>query len=117
MVFFPNHELELWEYTETDELDSYLEPKKTYTLIKTIPCDFQPMSTAETLKEFGEIRTDTYKVYVDLNEPVTDTMILRISGKPDTYSITGSIITNNHLPIVHHTKLIIQKTRKPVVIG
>ena len=116
MVFFPNHELELWEYTETDELNSYLEPKKQYCLTKTIPCDFQSMTPKETLKEFGEITEDTYKIYIDSEEPVTSSMILRIQGKPDTYEVTGTIINNNHLPVVNHQKIIVKKHRKPMTL-
>ena len=114
MVFFPNHELELWEYQETEELNNYLEPKKRYCLNKTIPCDFQSMSPSESLKEFGEIREDTYKIYINLDETVDDTMVLRIKGETATYEITGTVIHNNHLPIVNHQKIIVKKHRKPV---
>jgi len=114
MVFFPNQNLELFEYTETSELNSYLEPKHEYTYLTTIPCDFQSMNPNESIKEFGEIREDTYKIYVDVNAPVTSSMILRIEGEPDTYEITGTVINNNHLrPIVQHKKIIVQKQRKP----
>ena len=114
MVFFPNQYLELFEYTETSELNSYLEPKHEYTYLTTIPCDFQSMNPNESIKEFGEIREDTYKIYVDVNAPVTSSMILRIEGEPDTYEITGTVINNNHLrPIVQHKKIIVQKQRKP----
>ena len=114
MVFFPNQNLELFEYTETSELNSYLEPKHEYTYLTTIPCDFQSMNPNESIKEFGEIREDTYKIYVDVNAPVNSSMILRIEGEPDTYEITGTVINNNHLrPIVQHKKIIVQKQRKP----
>lgn len=117
MVFFPNQNLELFEYTETSELNSYLEPKHEYTYLTTIPCDFQSMNPNESIKEFGEIREDTYKIYVDVNAPVTSSMILRIEGEPDTYEITGTVINNNHLrPIVQHKKIIVQKQRKPTKV-
>lgn len=114
MVFFPNEQLELWEYTETEELDSYLEPKKQYCLKKTIPCDFQSMTPKESIKEFGEIREDTYKIYINLNEPVDNSTVLRIQGETSTYEITGTVIRNNHLPMVNHQKIIVQKHRKPL---
>ena len=113
MVFFPNQELELYEYVETSELNSYLEPKKEYQLHSTVPCDFQPMTPNESLREFGEILEDTYKIYVDVNVPVVSSMILKIKGQQDTYEITGTPIQNNHLPEVQHIKLIVKKQRKP----
>lgn len=114
MVFFPNQELELWEYTEsTTEFNSYLEPKKEYHLAETVPCDFQVMSPNDTIKEFGEILEDTYKIYIDSDVNVTPDMILRIKGEPYTYEVTGAPINNNHLQPAMHKKLIVQKQRKP----
>lgn len=114
MVFFPNQELELWDYTESEtEFNPYLEPKKEYHLTATVPCDFQSMSPNETLREFGEVLEDTYKIYIDQDVPVTSSMILRLKDEPDTYEITGTPINNNHLIPVQHKKLVVQKQRKP----
>ena len=114
MVFFPNEKLELWEYSEsTTEFNSYLEPKKEYTLTTTIPCDFQVMTPKESLKEFGEIIEDTYKIYIDINVNITSSMILRIQGKTDTFEIIGTPVTNNHLLPVQHQKIFVKKQRKP----
>ena len=56
MVFFPNQELELWGYTESStEFNPYMEPKKEYYLVTTVPCDFQVMGPNESIKEFGEV--------------------------------------------------------------
>ena len=116
MVFFPNEKLEMFEYTETSELNSYLEPKHQYVYTETVPCDFQPMNPTEQLKEFGEIREDTYKIYIDRNIPINSSMILRLEGKTDTYEITGTIMDNNHLIQVQHQKIVVQKTRKPTEV-
>ena len=113
MVFFPNEQLELWDYSETSELNSYLEPKKEYTLTDTVPCDFQVMTPSDNLKEFGEELTDTYKIYIDSKVSIQSSTILRLQGKPDTYEIMGTPVFNNHLPIVDHIKLVVQKQRKP----
>ena len=115
MVFFPNQELELWAYTEsTTEFNPYLEPKKEYYLKTTVPCDFQAMSPNETIREFGEVLEDTYKIYLDKDVEVTHDMVLRIKGEPATYEITGTPINNNHLAPVQHKKLVVQKQRKPI---
>lgn len=117
MVFFPNEQLELWDYSETSELNSYLEPKKEYTLTDTVPCDFQSMTPADNLKEFGEELTDTYKIIIDSKVTVHSSTILRLHGKPDTYEIMGTPVINNHLPIVDHIKLVVQKQRKPTQLA
>lgn len=114
MVFFPNQELELWEYQEsTTEFNSYLEPKKEYYLVTTILCDFQPMSQQDNIKEFGEVLEDTYKIYIDYDVEITPSMILRIKGEPDTYEVIGTPLNNNHLLPVRHKKIEVQKQRKP----
>lgn len=117
MVFFPNCTIELWEYTETSELDSYLEPKKTYQLQETVECDFQSMSPKDMLSEFGEILQDTYKIYLDINTEISSSMVLRVVGQESTYQILGTPMHNNHLSIVQHKKIVIQKHRKPVKLG
>lgn len=111
MVFFPNVELELWEYGESDTYNLYGEAELTYTLVDTVSCDFQPLSTTDSLKEFGEILQDTYKTYLDIKTPITDTMICRVVGEPSTYQVVGTPIRNNHL--LNHIKVILQKERKP----
>jgi len=116
MVFFPNEKLELFEYTETSELNSYLEPKSEYVYKETVPCDFQSTTPNDDMKEFGEIREDTYKIYIDSNVPVDSSMILRLEGKPETYEITGSVIDNNHLLPVRHKKLVVIQQRKPTPV-
>lgn len=118
MVFFPNQELELWGYTESStEFNPYMEPKKEYYLVTTVPCDFQVMGPNESIKEFGEVLEDTYKIYIDPTVEVTHDMVLRLKGAPDTYEITGTPINNNHLLPVKHKKLVVQKQRKPVRLG
>ncbi len=116
MVFFPNQNLELFEYTETSELNAYLEPKKEYTYTATIPCDFQAMNPNDSLREFGEVLTDTYKIYIDQKVEVNPSMILRIEGQEDTYEILGTPIDNNHLLPVKHKKIVVRKQRKPTLV-
>lgn len=114
MVFFPNETLELWEYKEsTTEFNSYLEPKKEYHLKTSIPCDIQPMSPDDQLKEFGEMLEDTYKIYIDQAVEILPSMILRIQGQTSTYEIQGTPMNNNHLLPVKHKKIIVKKQRKP----
>ena len=117
MVFFPNEQLELYEYTEsTTEFNSYLEPLKEYVLSSTIPCDIQPMSPNDQLKEFGELQTDTYKIYIDQKVEVDPSMILKLSGQDETYEIVGTPMNNNHLLPVKHKKLVVRKQRKPTTV-
>lgn len=112
MVFFPNEIMELWEYGENEEIPNFFgETTKKYTLVGTYPCDFQNMSPKDSMNEFGKILQDTYKIYVDLDTPITDTMIIRLKDQEDTYQITGTPQRNNH--ILYHIKILVTKMRKP----
>lgn len=113
MVFFPNEKLELWEYSESEIPNVYGETTREYEYIGTYPCDFQPLSQKDGVQEYGKTLEDAYKIYLDINVPITDTMILRLKGKPETYSITGTPIHNNH-NIISHIKVIVQKQRQPM---
>lgn len=118
MVFFKNETLEVWGYRESStSFNGYYEAEREYYLEDSVACDFQVMGTSEQLKEFGELHTDTYKIYLPLNTIIPDGAILRLSGKPDTYELVGTAINNNHLPLVNHTKLIVRKQRKPIQLG
>ena len=117
MVFFPNEMLELYQYTESStEVNAYYEPLKEYALTGTVPCNFQPMSTSDSLKEFGEILTDTYKCIIDYDVPVSSDMIVKVKDKPDTYEIIGTPMVNTHFKPTRHTKLILKKQRKPTKV-
>lgn len=112
MILFPNEYVELWEYGEDDSIPNFFgESTSTYTLVGVYPCDFQNMSPKDNLQEYGKILQDTYKMYIDLETPITDTMIIRIVGKEDTYKINGTPLKNNH--ILPHTKVLLEKQRKP----
>lgn len=112
MPFFPNVMLELWEYRESDtDFNPYGEAELEYYQVDIVSCDFQPLSPTDSLKEYGEILQDTYKTYIDLDSPVTDTMIFRIQGEQETYKVVGTPIRNNH--VLNHTKLILKKERIP----
>ena len=117
MVFFPNVELELYQYTESvTEFNSYYEPLKEFSLMDTVPCNFQPMSPNDSLKEFGEILTDTYKAIIDSNVEVNPRMLVKVKGDPDTYEITGTPMVNTPFNPTRHTKLVLKKQRKPTKV-
>lgn len=117
MVFFPNERLELWEYYENENiLNGYGEPKPEYNFVGVYECDFQPMTPKDSLKEYGEILEDGYKIYLNIDVPITSSMILRLEGKPETYTIVGTPIRNNH-NIVSHIKVVVQKERKPTKVN
>lgn len=112
MVLFPNEEIELWEYSENEtETDWWGETKPSYQYVGTYTCDFQNMSPKDTEEEYGKILEDAYKIYLPLDTPITDTMLIRKVGEPHTYSIKGSPSKYNH--ILPHIKVLVQRQRKP----
>lgn len=113
MVFFPNEIVELWEYNEEGEIPNFFgETISTHNYVGSFIVDFQPVTPKDNMNDYGKTLEDTYKMYLDLDVPITDTMILRLEGKPDTYSIVGTPIFNNH-NVVPHIKVIVQKQRQP----
>ena len=118
MVYFPNVELELYDYAESlTESNPYYEPLREYSLVETVPCNFQPMTPNDSLKEFGEILTDTYKAIIDFDVDVNPRMLVKVKGEPDTYEITGAPMVNTHFTPTRHTKLILKKQRKPTEVS
>ena len=112
MIFFPNEQIELWEYDENEEdINFWGEKQVGYNLTETVDCDIQPMSPNDVENQFGKILTDMYKIYLNPETIITDTMILRVVGKEDTYTIKGSPLHYNH--IIPYIKVIVQKQRQP----
>lgn len=115
MVFFPNCEIELWDYDEDDALPNiYGEVEQHYVLVEIVECDFQSLSNQDSMREFGKILEDTYKLYLDDDVEINDRMIIRRVGESWTYAIKGTPNTNTHFDIVNHKKVIVQKHRKPL---
>lgn len=112
MVFFPNSQIELWEYNEDEDIPNfYGESSVSYTLVGVYEADFQNMSPKDTLQEYGKILEDTYKAYFNADVPITDTMILRKTDEPYTYTINGS--PQKYGNLIPHIKVNLQKQRKP----
>lgn len=113
MVFFPNCQIELWEYNENEEETNWWgETTPSYELKEIVTCDFQNMSPRDNQEAYGKILQDTYKAYLPIDTHITDTMIIRKVGEKDTYSITGSPLRYDHL--IPHIKILLQKQRKPL---
>lgn len=103
--FFPNEEIELWSYNEDDY--DFHGPKTSYTFREKIPGDFQPLSATSSLKEFGKILTDTFKLIVDVGTEIYDTDMIVINDIK--YEIVGSVSTWNH--VLPHKEVLLKKLR------
>ena len=114
MVFFPNEQINLYEYTDSETLDLYGNPKKAYVYVTTVPCNFQVMTPKDSLQEFGEILEDTYKIYVDVDVTVSPTTVIELVRDNSQYNVTGTPIVNNHFLQTQHQKLVVQKIHKPI---
>lgn len=83
----------------------------SYEKVGEYPCDFQTQSTRDSQLMFGKILNDTFKLFLDINVPIHDKMIIMKKGEPYTYRIIGSPQKYDHF--LHHQELTVQKTRKP----
>lgn len=108
MPFYPNTTAELWAYNEETMFDEYGDPLTDYTFRETVEADIQPVSPTSSLKEFGKILQDTYKLYLDINTEIHDTDRIIIDDKK--YEIIGSVEVWNH--ILKFKKVTIRLQRK-----
>lgn len=108
--FFPNCRIELYEYVENEEYDIYGEPLVSYNLVGTYVCDFQTQSTRDQLLMYGKILNDTFKLFLDIDVPINDKMIIKKQGEDDTYVLIGSPQKYDHF--LKHQEVTVQKTRK-----
>ena len=90
-----------WESVNIDKLIPYVNNARTHS-------KEQINKLRSSLREFGKILQDTYKVIFNINTDITDTDQIRIQD--NEYEIIGSISTWNHtLP---HKEMIIRKHRQ-----
>lgn len=116
VLFFKSDTVELWDYTETETVNVYGEPEVSYNLIGSYPCNFQPITVNDSIKEFGKVLEDTYRIFLEHNVPVTSKMILKIVGQEDTYEVIGSPSIFK-TTILKHIEVTVQKQRKPTILG
>ena len=106
--FFPNEEMDIYTLDNNSNDYDYYGAKNEYVLKETIPVDIQPLSPTSSLREFGKILEDTYKVILDINVEITDTDKLLINDIE--YEIVGSVSTWNH--VLPHKEILLKKLRK-----
>ncbi|MBP3226543.1 MAG: hypothetical protein J6M08_06445 [Methanobrevibacter sp.] len=105
-VFFPNETIELWSYNEDDY--DFHGPKNDYEFREKIKGNFQPLNTSSSLKEFGKILTDTYKLIIDENVEIFDTDLIVVNGIK--FEIMGTPENWNH-GLLPHKRIFLQKLR------
>lgn len=117
MVFFPQTWIELWEYTENEDVPNFFgETTEDYEYVGDYYVDFQNLSPKDNPQEYGKLLEDTFKIYLDSDVPISDTMIIRKKDDPSiTYKIKGS--PQHYNTLIPHIKVIVQRTRKPNKLG
>lgn len=105
-VFFPNETIELYSYNEDDY--DFHGPKNSYTFRESVKGNFQPLNNSSSLKEFGKILTDTFKLILDSNVVIYDTDLIKVNGIE--YEIIGTPENWNH-GLLPHKRVFLQKLR------
>ena len=113
MPFFPNETLEMYEHSESEELNPYYELESEYKYVGNVKADFQTVSDSDVNLESGEILTDTYRAFIPVNTKITEGMKFKLTGKPHTYTLIGHEVVNNRFTATRHIKLILQIERRP----
>lgn len=116
MVYFPNCTIEIYEPIESGEYDEYTgEPKDIWTLIATLPVDFQRINNDEEQEEWGKDLQDTFKIYVPLKTPINDRCVIKIVDDIEdrTFDVIGVPQYWNRFHMFR--KIIVQVQRKPIL--
>ena len=112
---YKTKQVEVYSYNESgEEYNVYGEPLEEYKYVGTFDCDFQPLTPSYTLKEYGKILTDSYKIYMDSSTPIDDKTVFRLKGGHDTFMCIGS--PQYHYNLIEHVKVEVQKTRQPIKV-
>lgn len=106
--FFPNEEMDIYTLAENTGDYDYHGAKNEYVYKETIPVDIQPLSPTSSLREFGKILQDTYRVIFNIDVEIKDTDQLQINDTK--FEIVGSVDTWNH--VLPHKEMLIKKERK-----
>lgn len=106
--FFPNEEMDIYTLQENNGEYDYYGNKNEYVFKETILVDIQPLSPTSSLREFGKILQDTYKVIFDSEIEIIESDQLIINNTK--YEIVGSISNWNH--VLPHKEMLIRKQRK-----
>ena len=109
-MLFNNTTIEIWQPNiDKNNKDPYTkEPKTTYTLKETTLASFQNETTSDEQREYGEIPTNKYKIYIPLKQ-IHHQSIIRIQDSNEEYVINGKPQQYNHL--IPHTKLTLELKR------
>ena len=106
--FFPNEEMDIYTLADNNDDYDYYGAKNEYVYKETIPVDIQPLSPTSSLREFGKILQDTYRVIFNIDVEIKDTDQLQINDTK--FEIVGSVDTWNH--VLPHKEMLIKKERK-----
>ena len=106
--FFPNVSMDIYSYITDNRDHDYYGQVNEYVLKESVEVDMQPLSPTSSLREFGKILQDTYKVIMSIDVNITDTDKIIIDDIE--YEIVGSVDTWNH--VLPHKEILIRKLRK-----
>lgn len=114
VCYYPNCRIEIYEPSESPELDCYTgEPMDTWDLVTITDADFQPTNDDDVQSEWGKELKDLFKVYVEEDTPITDKSRIKIVGETPTYDVIGSPQRWNRFH--HFLKVIVQIQRQPTL--
>lgn len=93
MALFKTHSIELFEEVEDAEqfgVNDYDEPNSGLISKWQGKGDFQPLSTSETLKTYGEFVQGTYKLYLDVDVEVKPDYKVKVEGYTNLFQVYGN---------------------------
>ena len=112
MVYFYNRNLEIWEPTNKSTIDLYTGEKQIkYEFYIIADADVQQITPESSMKEYGKILEDAYRVFIDTWIEINPKSILRMENTKTTYQIRGTPELRDH--ILPYVTFVMEKQRTP----
>ena len=107
MILFPKDTVHIYQNSKTGGIDSYGKPLTCSQRIFTVPGDLQPLSPSESRYVFGDINTNTYRLYLNPDTQIKQDHLISIEGYTGFFKIIGTPQIYNTL--VPHVEVLLQK--------
>jgi hypothetical protein len=109
VILFPKDTITIYKKVRSSSIcgaDAYGQPLTCNKKIGEVRGDLQPLSPVESRQVFGEVNTNTYRLYLNPNTKINQNDIIEIGGYTGFFKITGTPQAYNTL--IPHIEVLLQ---------